>query len=286
MACRPYPWARLGPPKDARSRRLISPPHRLRGRPGGAAPVAEDLLQSHWARPILAIARRELASAFDSPLAWIAIPGFLLMVAGASLGLQDVLAEGVASLRTVFFWCGASLLLLVPALTMRSFAEERRTGSFEVLATLPVQEDQLVLGKYLAALVLVSLALALTLPYPLVLSRLGALDWGPVLSGYLGVFLLAAGFCAIGVAASAWTSNAVVAYLLALLLGLLPFATGHALGRVPAAILPLVQHLSFETHQAELGRGVVAARNLLFHGSLVALFLHLAVFHLQRRRLS
>ncbi len=233
-----------------------------------------------------AIFRRELFGAFDSPLAWIVIPTFLCLVAGFSLGFQDLLAEGQATMRPVFFWCGISYLLLIPALTMRLFAEERRSGSLELLATLPITEPQMVLGKYLAALALVGLALALTLPYPLVLASLGDLDWGPVVGGYLGVFLLGASFCAIGTAASAVTGNQVVAFLLALLICLVPFVSGFALGRVPPALLPIVQHISFETHVGDLARGVIDTRNLVFYGSVVALFLHLAVFSLQRRRLS
>ena len=235
---------------------------------------------------VLAIFRRELGSAFDSALAYIVVPAFLLLVGAFSLYFQDVLAAGVASMRTVFFWCAVFFLLLIPAVTMRLFAEENRTGSLEMLVTLPVTEAEVVLGKYLAALALMTVALGLTASYPITLASLGDLDPGPVVGGYLGMFLLGAAFTAIGTAASAFTHNQVVAFLIALVVGLLPFASGYALARVPDGLLPLVQYLSFEVHFNNLARGLVDTRDLVFYALVIALFLHLAVFALERRRLS
>jgi len=236
-------------------------------------------------RNVLAMFRRELASYFDSPLAYIVVPAFLGLVGGFSLWFSDILAAGVVSLRTVFFWSAVFYLLLIPAVTMRLFAEEKRTGSLELLVTMPVTEGEMVLGKFLAALALMTVALGLTATYPLTLAGLGNLDWGPVFGGYLGMFLLGAAFCAIGTAASAVTSNQIVAFMVALILCLVPFASGFALAKVPPAILPIVQHLSFDYHFNNLARGVIDSRNLVFYGSVVALFLHVAVFALQRRRL-
>jgi ABC-2 type transport system permease protein len=237
-------------------------------------------------RNILAIAHRELSSYFNSPQAYIVVPVFLGLVGVFSLYFQDVFATGVASLRGVFFWCAIFELLLIPALTMRLFAEENRTGSIELLATLPVSGPQMVVGKYLAAMGLISISLLLTLTYPLSFMQLTELDLGPVIGGYLGLFLLGAAFAAIGTAASAMTQNQVVAFLVSLVICLVPFAMGFALGRVPPDILPLVQHLSFDTHFKNLARGVIDSRNIVYYLSIVALFLHIAVFSLERRRLS
>ncbi len=236
-------------------------------------------------RTVFAIFQREFASYFDSPLAYIVVPAFLGLVGGFSLYFQDILAAGVVSMRTVFFWSAVFFLLLIPAVTMRLFAEEKRTGSIELLVTLPVTEGQMVLGKFLAALSLMTLALGLTATYPLTLASLGTPDWGPIFGGYLGLFLLGASFTAIGTAASALTSNQVVSFLIALIICLAPFASGYALAKVPAAVLPVVQYLSFEYHFNNLARGVIDSRDLLFYGSVVALFLHVAVFALERRRL-
>ncbi len=237
-------------------------------------------------RVVLAIFRREFASYFNSPLATIVIPVFLLLVGVFCLFLNDIFVQGLATMRTVFFWTAMFLALLVPAVTMRLFAEERRTGSLELLLTLPVTEGQAVLGKYLAALLLIWIALAGTLTYPLTLSRFGEMDWGPVLGGYVGLGLLAAAYAAIGTATSSWTSNQIVAFLLSMVLCLVPYTMGFFLGSVPANLLPLVQYLSFDHHFDSLARGVIDSRNLVFYGSVIAGGLHLAVFALEQRRLG
>ena len=229
---------------------------------------------------------RELRAYFDGVLALLIIPIFLGMVGVFSLFFQDVFAAGFIDLRSVFFWMALFFLLLIPALTMRSFAEEKRTGTIEMLATLPISEEQLVIGKFLSALMVVGMALLLSLTYPLSLARLGDLDWGVVLGGYLGLFFMGAALTAIGIAMSASTKSQVIAFLAALTIGLLPFATGYALGRVPVDILPVVQYLTFEYHFSTLAKGIIDTRSLIFYGSIVAVFLHFAVFQLEQRRLS
>ena len=235
---------------------------------------------------VAAIFKRELSSYFDSPLAYIVIPVFLVLVGGFSLYFQDLLGGGLATMRPVFFWASVFMLLLIPAVTMRLFSEEHRLGSIELLVTLPVSEPAIVLGKFLAAFALVAVAIAMTLTYPITLMVLSDVDLGPILGGYIGLLGLGAAFTAIGTATSVGTRNQIVAFLLALGICTLPFASGFALGQVPAAILPLVQFLSFETHFNNLARGVIDSRDLIFYGSIVALFLHIAVFGLERRRLK
>jgi ABC-2 type transport system permease protein len=254
---------------------------------------------------VLAIARRELGAYFDSPLAYFIVPIYVLLVGGFALWFDDVFAAGTVTLRGVFFWSGLFLLLLVPAVTMRLFAEERRTGSIELLTTLPLTESELVAGKYLAALVMVAVALASTLPYPLMFAVLGLppagddvaptllriftetnLDWGPALGGYFGLFLLGAALAALGTAASSVTSNQIVAYLLAVVLSVFPWVAGMFLDKVPADVLPLVQYLTFTFHFDNLARGVLDTRDFVYWGALVGLCLHIAVWSLERRRLA
>ncbi|MES2644159.1 MAG: ABC transporter permease subunit [Myxococcota bacterium] len=255
---------------------------------------------------VLAIARRELGAYFDSPLAYFVVPVYVVLVGGFALWFDDLFAGGTVSLRGVFFWAAVFLVLLVPAITMRLFAEERRTGSLEILVTLPITEGELVFGKYLAAMSLVAVAVSTTIPYAFTMAWLGTpaiadadappmivrvftetgLDFGPALCGYLGLLLLGGALAAIGTAASSLTSNQIVAFLLALVVGMFPYAMGFFLERVPNTILPLVQYLAFETHFNNLARGVIDTRNLLFWGSVAAASLHLAVFSLERRRLS
>ncbi len=235
---------------------------------------------------VLAVFRRELTSSFDSPLAYIVVPVFLGLVATFVLWFQDIFAQGVVSLRTFFFWSSLFFVVLVPAITMRLFAEERRTGSLELLITLPMSETQVVLGKYLSALALLAVALLLTATYPVSMAILGDLDWGPVVGGYLGLVLLGAALCGIGTAASALTSNQVVAFLLAMVLCLLPFATGFFLHKVPAVALPVVQYLSFDYHFNNLARGVLDSRDLIYFLSVGAMGLAVAVLALRRGRLK
>ena len=220
---------------------------------------------------VLAIYQRELRSYFDGSLAYLVLPIFLGLVAVFSLFFQDILEMGRLEMRVVFFWMAFFFLILIPALTMKSFAEEKRTGSIEMLVTLPVKDEEIVLGKYLAALSVVFLALLLSLTYPISLSGLGDLDWGPVIGGYIGLFLLGAAFSAIGIAMSALSNSQVMAFLFSLTIGIIPFATGYALNQVPADILPIVQYLTFEYHFSNLAKGVIDTRNLIFYGSIVAL---------------
>lgn len=255
---------------------------------------------------VLAIARRELGAYFDSPLAYFVVPVYVVLVGGFALWFDDLFSAGTVSLRGVFLWSAIFLVLLVPAITMRLFAEEKRTGSLEILVTLPITEGELVLGKYLAAVALVGVAISTTVSYAFTFAWLGTpqivtegappflvrmitetgLDIGPAICGYLGLLLLGAALAAIGTAASSLTSNQVVAFLVALVVSIFPYVTGFFLESVPPAILPLVQHLSFDYHFANLSRGVIDTRNLVFWGSVAAVSLHIAVFSLERRRLA
>ena len=129
------------------------------------------------------------------------------------------------------------------------------------------------------------LTLLLTCTYPITLSLLGTLDWGAVAGGYIGLFLVGASFTAIGLAASASTSNQNNAFLFAFVLSLIPFLLGYTLGRVPESLIPVVQFASFEYHFNNLARGVIDSRNLIYYGSVIALALHCTLFQLARRRL-
>jgi ABC-2 type transport system permease protein len=254
---------------------------------------------------VFAIARRELGAYFDSPLAYVIVPIYVALVGGFALWFDDLFSAGVVSLRGVFFWASLFLVLLVPAITMRLFAEEYRTGSIEMLSTLPIREEELVAGKFLAAAVLVAVGVLSTLSYPITLAALGVpdtvastspfvvrmvneggLDIGEVLGGYLGLLLLGAAIAAVGTGVSSLTSSQIVAFLGTLVLALFPFVVGFVLDRVPAELVPLAQHLSLSFHFDNLARGVLDTRDLVYFGSLGALGLHTAVHALERRRLA
>lgn len=256
-------------------------------------------------RNAFAIARRELGAYFDSPLAYVIVPIYVVLVGGFALWFDDIFAAGVVSMRGVFFWSALFLVLLVPAITMRLFSEEYRTGSIEMLSTLPIREEELVIGKFLAAAALVSVGILCTLTYPLTMAVLGVpesvasespflvrlvnesgLDLGEVACGYVGLLLLGAAIAGIGTGVSALTSSQIVAFLGALLVSLFPFMLGMFLDKVPADLVPLAQYLSLDYHFDNLARGVLDTRDLVFYGAVIALGLHVAVHALERRRLT
>lgn len=235
---------------------------------------------------VLAIFGREIAALFGRPLAWLVLTLFLSLLAAGSLWIDDVLATGVATLDGAFFWMACTFVFVVPAVTMRLVAEEKRSGSLELLATLPVTSTEIVVGKWLAAVFLVAVALATSFSWPIALAMLGDLDWGPVAGGYLGLLFMGAGFAAIGTFTSSLTDSQVMAFLLSFVACLVPFAMGLLLGLVPGDWLPLVQYLTFEYHFANLARGVLDTRSLVFFGAVAVAGLEGARFMLERRRLS
>lgn len=211
---------------------------------------------------------------------------FLGLLAGGSLWVDDLFTVGLTTVDGAFFWMASTFLFVVPAVTMRLVAEERRTGSLELLATLPVTSAQIIVGKWLAAVFLVAVALAMSLSWPIALAMLGELDWGPVIGGYLGLLCMGAGFAAIGTFTSALTESQVLAFLLSFIVCLVPFGMGLALPLVPGEWLPLVQYLTFEYHFANLARGVLDTRSLVFFASITWAGLEGARWQLDKRRLS
>lgn len=253
---------------------------------------------------ILAIARRETGAYFDSPLAYFVIPVYVVLVGGFALWFDDLFAGGLVTLRGVFFWSALFLVVLVPAVTMRLFSEEYRTGSIEILSTLPIREEELVVGKFLAAVGLVSVAILCTLTYPITLAALGVpeaasespwvvrlvnesgIDPGEVACGYLGLVLLGAAIAGIGTAASALTNSQIMAFLGGLVAALFPFVLGMFLDRVPAPLVGFAQAVSLNYHFSNLSRGVLDFRDLVYCLGVVGLGLHIAIYALERRRLT
>ena len=154
-------------------------------------------------KQVLAITRKELAGYFGSPLALIFLGAFVGVTLFVFFWVDAFFARGISDVRPLFQWMPLLLIFLVAALTMRQWSEEQRSGTLEMLMTLPVKPWQLVLGKFLAVMSMVALALALTLPLPITVAMLGNLDWGPVVGGYLAALLLGAAYAAIGLFISA-----------------------------------------------------------------------------------
>ncbi len=163
---------------------------------------------------VLRIARKEFATFFSSPIAFIFLGAFLAVTLFVFFWVETFFARNIADVRPLFEWMPLLLIFLVAAVTMRMWSEERRSGTLEFLLTVPVKSYQMVLGKFMACLGLVAVALLLTLPLPLTVSLFGPLDWGPVFGGYLATGFLAAAYVAIGLFVSARSANQIVSLIL------------------------------------------------------------------------
>ena len=236
----------------------------------------------------LSITRKELEGYFGSPMALIFVGAFLAVTLFSFFWVDTFFARGIADIRPLLRWTPVLMIFLVAALTMRQWSEEQRSGTLEMLLTLPVSPIQLVLGKFLAVMALVVVALALTGFLPITVSQLGNLDWGPVFGGYLAAILLAAGYAAIGLFASSSTDNQIVALISTVLLCGLFYLVGSSgvTDFFGDAIGEILRAVGSGSHFESIQRGVVDLRDLLYYLSLTALFLTLNVTSLDSKKWS
>lgn len=231
-------------------------------------------------REALAVFRREFAAYFATPLAYVFIVIFLALAGSLTFFLGNFFGRGQADLEPFFAWHPWLYLFLVPAVAMRLWAEERKTGTIEVLLTLPVSLAGAVIGKYLAAWAFAGVALALTFPIWITVNYLGAPDNGAIVAGYAGSFVLAGAYLAIGICVSALTRNQVIAFVVACAVCFLftvsgtPVVLNFFAGWAPILLVDTVASFSFLTHFQAITRGVIDARDAVFFGSLIALSLY------------
>lgn len=214
--------------------------------------------------------QRELRSYFATPVAYVFIVIFLLLAGAFTFYLGNFYERGQADLQPFFTFHPWLYLFLIPAISMRLWAEERKSGSIELLLTLPIAMWQAVLGKFLAAWVFAGLALALTFPIWISVNYLGDPDNGVILAAYLGSLLMAGAFLAIGTCLSALTRNQVVAFILTVLVCFLFLLAGFPLvldvfqGRLPQWLVDTIASLGFLTHFQDIGKGVLSLRSLVY----------------------
>lgn len=234
---------------------------------------------------MIAILRKELRSYFVSPVAYVAIAAFLAM-SGILFTILVLAPAGTtqASLTIVFGNVSVILLLVAPALTMRLLAEEQRSGTIELLLTSPVQDWEVIIGKYLASLALFLIGLAITLLYPLVLSRYGTPDLGPIAGGYVGLILFGAAFLAVGVLASALSQNQVVAALIGVAILLLLWLIGVFASAARPPVSDVLNYLSLIGHYNEFSNGVIDTKDVAYYLSVIAVSLFLAIRVIETRR--
>jgi len=224
---------------------------------------------------------KELRSLFLSPIAWALIAVFLFLM-GYSFTLT-LFSTSAATLVHIFFQAAGLLLLLVPIITMRSFAEERKSGTLELLLTAPVREGELVLAKFAASLTVVLVMIAATGAYAGVLGWFGAPDWGAIYGGYLGLVLLAATLVAIGIMFSAMTSNQVVGAILAIGVSFLMWTLDSLAQLLPTGLERVFISLSLLARFTPFATGAMYASDFGFFITVTALALFVAVRALARR---
>lgn len=231
------------------------------------------------------ITKRELSSFFDSLIAYVMIVLFLGLTGIFTwLVTSNIFVSNQANLGTFFFVAFWSLFFFIPAITMRMLAEENKAGTIELLITKAVSDSQIVMGKFLACLILVIIALACTLPYYITISQLGNIDDGGVIGGYLGLILLSASYISIGLFASSLTQNQIVSFLLALLISVFFHFLFDAISASFSGLAgEIFNYLSIRAHYDSMSRGVIDSRDIVFFGSVISLGLLLAQTMLSKR---
>jgi ABC-2 type transport system permease protein len=236
----------------------------------------------------LIIARKELRMFFDSLVAYILLVAFLGFSGFFTWFYSyDVFFTKIASLQAFFQTAYWTLFFFIPALTMRSLAEETKTGTIELLLTKPISNWQVLWGKFLACFTLILIALLCTLPYYITILNLGKIDSGVVLCGYVGLLLMSASYISIGIFASSITNNQVVAFLIALFTGIFfHFLFGLVGENLTGSFAEFISYLSMKSHFDGISRGLVDSRDLIYFISIIFLGLVMAEVSLAKRNTS
>ncbi len=238
----------------------------------------------------LVVFRRELSSYFTTPIAYVFIVIFLLLSGIFTFYLGNFFSRGQADLQPFFNFHPWLYLFLIPALAMRLWAEERKSGSVELLLTLPISIGDAVLGKFLAAWIFTAIALFFTFPMWITVNYLGNPDNAVIFAGYLGSFLMAGGFLAIGSCMSALTKNQVIAFVitvvvcLAFVLSGFPLVLDFFSGWTPQIIIETISSFSFLTHFNAISKGVIDLRDIIYFVTLMAFWLFLTAILIEMKK--
>ncbi|MEM7589361.1 MAG: ABC transporter permease subunit [Myxococcota bacterium] len=223
------------------------------------------------------VVRRELASYFNSPTAYI-VMGFFLLILGYSL-FSTLFLGGLASMHTFFAAAPMLLVVFAPAITMRCIAEEKKTGTIEMLLTLPISEGKVVVAKFLASLILVIIGLLFTSIHLITVAKLAApgagMDLGPVAGGYIGLVLLAGAFLSLGILASSLTNSQIVAFIIGLVCCFFFYFIDKLAPFLPVQWASFFEYLSADYHFANIARGVIDSRDVVYYISLIGISLAL-----------
>jgi ABC-2 type transport system permease protein len=241
-------------------------------------------------RNIWIITKRELGAYFGTPLAYVFVVIFVALTGAFAFFIGNFFERGQADLQPFFNYHPWLYLLLVPAIAMRLWAEERKSGTIELLMTLPISTSEAIVGKFLAAWIFIGVALALTFPMWITVNILGKPDNGVIFASYIGSFLMAGAFLAIGSCVSALTKNQVIAFIVAATICFLMVMSGLELvlgffrGWAPSFIVDAIASMSFLNHFELISRGVITLPSLFFYFSIIALFLFANVIVVEQRK--
>lgn len=223
-------------------------------------------------RQIVHILNKELKDYFISPIAYIVISIFLLITGW--FFFTTFFLYNQADLRNYFSLLPIIFSFVIPAITMRLFSEELNVGSYEILLTLPVTFTDIIIGKFLAGVVFVSVALIPTLSYPIFITFLGQLDWGPVMGGYIGAVLLGAAFTAVGLFASSLTRNQIIAFIVGMMICFFLTLIDKMLFFFPESMLGIIGYLGADFHFKNIAKGIIDSRDILYFLSIIFLGLY------------
>lgn len=235
-------------------------------------------------RNISTIYRKELKSFFYSPVAYIIMVVFLIITGW--FFTSNLFVMGLVTMRGVFDVIPFILLFFIPAITMRSFSEEKKSGTIELLLTKPVTDMEIVVGKFISNVVLTALTILPTVVYVVSLSFLGRLDIGAIITAYIGVILMCSIYISIGLFASSLTENQVVAFIISFLMIFALFMLNKVLMFMPTFLVTILEYISSDYHFLSISRGVLDTRTLIYYFSGILIFLLLTKTSLEKRKWS
>ncbi|MFC1598699.1 ABC transporter permease subunit [Patescibacteria group bacterium] len=233
---------------------------------------------------IKAIILKEFKNYFNSPLAYIFISIYLVILGW--IFFTNFFLMGQASMRAYFSFLPWVFLFLIPAITMKLWAEEKKLNTTEILYTWPIENYEIILGKFIASLLFLALALACSLSIPISISFIGGLDWGVVIASYIGALFLGAAFLAIGLFISSLTDNQIIAFIVSIALSFILFIIGESLITyfLPNFLIGVFQYLGLGYHFNSISRGVLDSRDIIYYLSIIGFFLYLNVRQIESHR--
>jgi ABC-2 type transport system permease protein len=215
-------------------------------------------------------------------VAYIVVPVFVIIT--GYLFFTQLFLEKQADMRGFFNIMPLLFMFMIPAITMRLLADEKASGTLELLITMPVRDSEVVIGKFLAAMALLCTAIGLTLVFAITVKSLGPLDRGPTIGGYLGLVLMGGAYVSIGVMASALTRNSIVSFIVAFAISFALYLLGRLTQFLPQSLQKLVAYLSIDGHFDNIGRGVIDTRDVIYYFSVMVVCLLIATLSLESRR--